>query len=323
MSADSARIVSVIVPTYHRADLLRNAVTSVLEQDPPEGADVEVIIAVSDPADATDMLAARELADGDERVRIATASAAGPGPARNAGLAMARGDRIAFMDDDCEAQRGWLRAGVARLDDFDLVQGKTWAMKDTSWLERSLWVAKETGLWESCNLFVRRSAIDRGGLFDEEWNPTGKPGHHWGEDTEWGWRLVRTGATHTFEERALVLHAVFKRSFREWLEYETKVRYFPLMMKEIPELEQGYPYGRFLSRRHIFLTAGAGLLATAGVVRLTGHPRLAAGVAVAAAVPVISPWRFEAQNALKFTLKEVIHFGALVYGSVRYRRVVL
>ena len=40
---------------------------------------------------------------------------AGPAAARNAGAARAKGELLAFTDDDCQVTAGWLRAFAARV----------------------------------------------------------------------------------------------------------------------------------------------------------------------------------------------------------------
>ena len=78
---DEGPAVSVIVPTYHRPDMLREAVASVLSQQ-LEGGSPEVVIAVSDAGAASDIAAAQELAAADARVRVVVARMPGPGAAR-------------------------------------------------------------------------------------------------------------------------------------------------------------------------------------------------------------------------------------------------
>jgi len=314
--------VSVVIPTYHRPDYLQRAVRSVLAQSLPGDTDLEVVIAISDANAPADRRAADALALEDHRVRVVVASRTGPSAARNTGMAAAKGELLVLLDDDCEAQAGWLVAGIQRLDEVELVQGRTLPAEPiTHPFDRSIWVVGLSGLWESCNLFLRRSVIDRHGGFDEDWNPTGKTGEHWGEDTEWGWRVVRGGTTSTFEPAAIVHHAVFRQTFREWFRYETKVRYFPLLVKEIPELRSAYLYDRyFFMKRHRTLTAGVALLATAAAADLLGYRRTARQVALLAAVPMSSA---HARRVFYWAEQEWVHYGALAYGSVRYRRVVL
>ena len=88
-------LVSVIVPTHHRPDLLRRTVRSILAQTLT---DLELIIVF----DGADEAAERNVAElGDQRVRtLVNAVPQGVGSARNRGLATALGRWVAFCDDD-------------------------------------------------------------------------------------------------------------------------------------------------------------------------------------------------------------------------------
>ncbi|HUG39951.1 MAG TPA: glycosyltransferase family A protein [Longimicrobiales bacterium] len=98
--------VSVVVPTRDRASLLRRAVLSALAQTAPP---LEVIIVDDASTDDTPDAAAR-LAQEDPRVRTLTVpEAAGAAAARNRGVAVARGDWVALLDDDDE----WLPEKLA------------------------------------------------------------------------------------------------------------------------------------------------------------------------------------------------------------------
>ncbi len=89
-------LVSVVVPTYNRADCLARAVDSALNQT---GASVEVLVVDDGSVDATaDLMAQRYGADA--RVRYFRQPNRGVAAARNAALREARGDFVAFLDSD-------------------------------------------------------------------------------------------------------------------------------------------------------------------------------------------------------------------------------
>lgn len=101
------RGLSVLIPTFRRPDGVLRAVRSVFAQAAPETQVVVVDNAPEHSARHAIEMLAREapcaFASGHER-------RAGVAHARNAALALAEGDLIAWLDDDQEAPRGWLEA---------------------------------------------------------------------------------------------------------------------------------------------------------------------------------------------------------------------
>lgn len=89
-------LISVVIPTYRRPELLlRRGLGSVLAQRYPH---MEVLVVMDGPDEET---AAALAALGDPRLRPLTLpSNQGPSAARNYGVQHARGEWIAFMDDD-------------------------------------------------------------------------------------------------------------------------------------------------------------------------------------------------------------------------------
>ena len=96
-------LISVVMPTYNRADRVLEAIDAVLRQN---YANWELLVA--DDGSVDDTVAVIEGVD-DPRVRLIRADHGGPGHARNAGLAQATGSIIAFSDDDDRMAPGWLR----------------------------------------------------------------------------------------------------------------------------------------------------------------------------------------------------------------------
>jgi hypothetical protein len=84
---------SVVIPTYNRADLLRQALESVFRQ---EFRDFEVIVV--DDGSREDQSEVMEEYRG--RITFLRQENAGPGAARNRGAAVARGEYLAFLDSD-------------------------------------------------------------------------------------------------------------------------------------------------------------------------------------------------------------------------------
>ncbi|WP_415924074.1 glycosyltransferase [Streptomyces sp. ID05-47C] len=94
---------SVVIATRERADRLAHALDSMLAQDHP---DFEIVVIDNAPVtDATRVLVERKYA---ERVRYVTEPVPGLAVAHNTGLAAARGDVVAFTDDDVVADPRWL-----------------------------------------------------------------------------------------------------------------------------------------------------------------------------------------------------------------------
>ncbi|WP_346621253.1 glycosyltransferase [Blastococcus montanus] len=98
-------VVSVVIPTYNRGTVLRRTLQGVLAQTVR---DLEVLVVDDGSTDGTPELLA---GCADPRVRyLRQPRNAGVGAARNRGLREARGEFIAFLDDDDE----WLPTKLAR-----------------------------------------------------------------------------------------------------------------------------------------------------------------------------------------------------------------
>ncbi len=104
-------VVSVVIPTYERPELVPRAVESALAQTV---AGIEVIVVVDGRDEATCSVL-RTIEDPRLRVHVPDRRL-GNADARNAGVGLARADWVAFLDDDDEWLPGKIEAqlGVAR-----------------------------------------------------------------------------------------------------------------------------------------------------------------------------------------------------------------
>jgi glycosyltransferase involved in cell wall biosynthesis len=105
----SEPVVSVVLPTFNRAGLIRASVESVLAET---GVDLELVVVDDGSADDT---LARLGAISDPRLRVIQAPHGGVASARNVGVAACRGRYVAFHDSDDEALPGRLARPVALL----------------------------------------------------------------------------------------------------------------------------------------------------------------------------------------------------------------
>ena len=193
--ADRARpvTVSVVIPTHDRGRVVVEAIESALAQTHPP---LEVIV-VDDGS--TDDTAERVGRLRDARVKYLRRSHAGVSAARNAGIAAATGDLVAFLDSDDLWKPDKVEAEIAALarypsaggvfSDLEKVDGATFVpsfMRRTRVFSRLLAErAYRDGLLLSARalslcllqevpiktpaLTVRRSALERVGGFNEAW----------------------------------------------------------------------------------------------------------------------------------------------------------
>ncbi|MDQ6886164.1 MAG: glycosyltransferase [Gemmatimonadota bacterium] len=107
MSQGSAPTISVIIPTLSRPRQLTRCLDALARQIYPREL-FEVIVA----DDGSPVSAASVVDTFRDRLDVTFLALghAGPGAARNAGASRARGDVLAFTDDDCEPEPNWLVA---------------------------------------------------------------------------------------------------------------------------------------------------------------------------------------------------------------------
>lgn len=98
---------SIIVPTFDRLKLLDNCIRSLLSQDYPKNK-YEVIIIDDGSTDNTANIV-ESFKKKHSNVRYYKIKNSGPAIARNLGLKKAKGNFIAFTDDDCTVEKEWLR----------------------------------------------------------------------------------------------------------------------------------------------------------------------------------------------------------------------
>jgi GT2 family glycosyltransferase len=209
--------VEVVIATRDRSQRLAAQLTSLRAQT--IGRDRFGVIVVDDgSADDTREVLAAEQARGELQLRVEhNARSLGPAGSRNLGWQLTQAPLIAFTDDDCVTEPGWLEAGLAAWDGDPLrfVQGRTspiGAERDRLGLRAYSYEITELDEdFQTCNIFYPRALIEALGGFDPGAFPTV------GEDTDLGWRAIESGARPVFAPAAAVEHAVMDLPFRRAL----------------------------------------------------------------------------------------------------------
>jgi GT2 family glycosyltransferase len=199
--------VSVIVCSRDRPQQLRDALPSILGALRP--GDELVVVDSASSTDAT-VAVAQEL--GVRHVRL---TAPGLARARNAGVRASRNPLVAFTDDDCYPDDGWLAAAIGAFAEpgVGLVTGRvrsnrpqaesnsTLDLRERRVIER---VADPAHLGHGANMLFRREALEAIGCFDEGLG-AGTPLRS-AEDVDAFFRILDAGWKMVYEPEASVLH---------------------------------------------------------------------------------------------------------------------
>ena len=253
---------SVVLPTFNRADSLHRALDALLRQTAsPEAYEIVVV-----DNNSTDGTAAVVALHEDRRVRLVAEPRQGLSYARNAGIAASRGAIVAFTDDDVEVAPDWVEttlALLARHAEVDGVGGRvlpSWEQGRPTWLTREHWAplalqdhgdarrvfdrAEPIGLI-GANVAFRRAVFDRIGDFSPAVQRI-KDGIGSTEDHELLTRLYDAGGRMLYDPRMLVMARVpgdrcDRRYHRRW--HEGHGRFHALM--QTPEMERARvsPFG--------------------------------------------------------------------------------
>lgn len=109
---------TVIIPVYRTEATLDRCVESVLRQDV---SDMEVILIDDGSPDGSRQKCDRWAAE-DRRIRVIHQQNGGLSAARNAGIEMATGESLTFVDSDDWVEQGTYGALLTMLDDADIVE---------------------------------------------------------------------------------------------------------------------------------------------------------------------------------------------------------
>ena len=224
---------TAVICTRDRARWTSLAVKSLLDQD-VEPDRFDILVVDNGSTDGTVALV-RDLAASHPSLRLVSEPVPGLSRARNRGVEHARGDVIAFLDDDAEACPSWARRHLDAFDDDAVVAtgGRIvldWPVARPSWLpphQESMYsgldLGDDTTDFEpprfpfGANMAVRRSVFDSIGGFSTQLGRTGRNLVS-GEERELFDRVRQHGGRILYLPDASVSHHVLPdRLGRRWL----------------------------------------------------------------------------------------------------------
>jgi len=135
--------ITIIVPTYNRSASLARLLTSLRMQRRGSVAH-DVVVVDNASSDDTAAVVAR-FAASSSAVRYIRETRRGAASARNAGIRVATGRILAFVDDDLRVAPNWVSSIAAAFDkypDVDCIGGRiepSWPAQPPRWLSRQHW----------------------------------------------------------------------------------------------------------------------------------------------------------------------------------------
>ncbi|MGA6970284.1 MAG: glycosyltransferase [Candidatus Binatus sp.] len=194
---------SVVVAAYNAAATLGQCLASIRELNYP---DYEMILVDDGSTDTTSEIA------GQAGVRTIRVEHNGLAAARNAGVAAASGEVVAFIDADARADRDWLYhlietigrrdAAAAAGPNFapDAQSARAAAMAAAPGLPREV-RAGDDRLAQlcGCNMAITKAALLKAGGFDPMFTAAG-------DDVDLSWRLAALDETLAYAPGAVVIH---------------------------------------------------------------------------------------------------------------------
>jgi glycosyltransferase involved in cell wall biosynthesis len=215
-------MISVVVCTYNRAESLQRTLHSLHDMATPASLEWELVVVDNNSRDRTRDVVAAFARNATMPTRYLFEGRQGLSCARNTGVRAARGDVIAFTDDDCLVDPQWLARIDAefRTDASLAVVGGRVELHDPRDQPVSVRIHRERVPVKSlqeiatfmigCNMSCRRRLFDDVGYFDVRFGSGAKIPS--AEDWDFVYRSYKAGAKIVFSPDVLVFHDHGRRS---------------------------------------------------------------------------------------------------------------
>lgn len=229
-------LLSVIIPTYRRPQLLLKCLERLCQQN-FLAADFEITV-VTDGPDELTAQAVKALAIQHPEIIlqcISPTKKGGPAAARNVGWKVAKGELILFTDDDTLPDENWLAGYYAAYTKGDKKEmaftGKTVvpvSAQPTDFEKNT--AGLETAEFITANCACTKPALEKVGGFDEHFTMA------WREDSDLHFKFIYHNIPIQKVEAAIVVHPVRQAPWGVSIREQKKGMFNALLYKKHPKL---------------------------------------------------------------------------------------
>lgn len=212
----STNLVTCVICTHNRLDVLPNAVNSYLEYI-VDGTELLIVDSASDKSTG-DYLS--DLVQRYPQIRVVREDKLGVANARNAGVRNVKSEYIAFIDDDAKFTDGYIERLKGIIENYnpDVIGGPIYPYYNVvkpEWFKDDFETrihGSTTGFvdfprFSASNLIIRRSLFDKVGYFDPRYGTQGRRVHY-GEETSFLLRSIEFQATYYYDLNLVIEHLV-------------------------------------------------------------------------------------------------------------------
>lgn len=329
---------SVVIPTRDRLGLLGDALKG-LQQQSFDHKKFEVIIIDNGSSDGTITAIQQQTNEFSFPLRIEANPDCerGPAPARNMGVNIAKGEIIAFLDSDCRPHENWLFEAnqvFTRTPELAIATGvidfKPEQRANLTFFARKTVVAlTEHPTYPTANSFYKRHIFLTHDGFNSDLSFPNIMGQSVeAADTDLAWRVKNANGLYEFMPSAIVYHEVQVLPPKEWLLEPLRLFLLPALVNKHPRLRSELlMWGFVFYPRSIIYYLLAILLISIAIVapNILFYLPLVLVLASIAKTQSLKPERIwlGIKQIILNTIRNYVMCGALIYGSAKYKTLVI
>jgi len=316
-------LVSVIIPTHNRKELLVRCLDSLAAQT-IKASQLEVIVVDDGSTDGTgDLLKGKKYSFQLKYLRI---ERTGPPNARNVGTKHASGEIVAFMDDDVVCHADCIERAIPCFSQDNVAAVETNLLLEGT--DRPLLKRSAVQGFITAAIFFRRQVLIEIGGFDEDFFD-----HHTGvffrDDSDLGFRLLEAGYDAVQPEEVKAWHPMIFGTIASCFAHARRYMFDPLLYRKHPRLFRSrlerkrigpFSFGRPM---HYGCECYCAAVSAGGMALGMGFPSLAVICAALAVLPYfVVRFKFQGRQALQiWKLHHTLAFALLpwwyIYWFVR------